>query len=161
MPDQIQQMLNMVKNAQKKLEAEVAGVSDAMFFAAPKQGEWAISEILGHTMELQWFWMSKIKTMLAQDNPKMVRSEGESAGRAGFVATYKGYPRGITMRVLGHANQDILDDIAKLPKDKLQRTGTRGDGKVVNISQQVEIIAKHVEEHANQIRENKRLLTNK
>ncbi len=161
MPDQIQQMLSMVKDAHKKLDAELKGVSDEAFFGAPKPGDWAISEILGHTMELQWFWMSKIRIILAQDNPKLVRSEGESAGRAGFVATYKGYPREVTMRVLRHANQDILDDIAKLPADKLGRTGTRGDGRVVNIPQQVEIIAKHIEEHANQIKENKRLLGKK
>ena len=158
MANPFQDMVNVVSEAHKKLDAEMAGISDEVFYGVPKEGEWAISENLGHIMELQWFWMDKVNLILKEDNPRLFRSEGENASRLALPAAWKGYTREIILRVLKHANQDTLDDIAKLPSDKLDRTGTRNDGKVVTIPQQVEIIANHILVHVNQIAENKKAL---
>ena len=158
MADDIQSMLNTMTKAQQRLDTELTGISDELFYGVPKEGEWPISEIISRLVEIQGFWISKLNLMLGENNPKLDRTDGERASWRSIPAAYKGYTRDIILRNLQHASADALEDISKLPANQLNRTGIRRDGEVVNIPRMVEIVADHVVEHANQIADNKKAL---
>jgi len=158
MANGLQGMLNCMTEAQQQLNNELSGISDQLFYGIPKEGEWAVSEIVYHIIELQAFWIEKLNLMLSDDNPKLNRTDGERISWRAIPAAYKGYTRKLILRNLQHANVDALEDIFKLPPNQLDRTGVRTDGEVVNIPRMVQIVADHVIEHADQIAENKNAL---
>lgn len=148
-----------VKQAQDTLTASLEGITEGELYSAPKEGEWSVAEILAHICEMQPFWMGKVGLMLRESNPDVARTDEERELRIRAVQEHRSDPLPTILERLKEASEHALQAVSRLSAEDLERPGHRPDGTSTTVRGLIErnIIA-HLEEHARQIEETRRLL---
>jgi hypothetical protein len=102
--------------------------------------------------------MGKAVLITREDDPSVSRSAVENDIRVAAVTDRSGDPLERLVGQLAEANVDTLKLLQGLRPQDLGRPGHRGEGNPITVSEVVQSLTKHVQEHARQITESLRLI---
>ncbi|MPZ47755.1 MAG: DUF664 domain-containing protein [Dehalococcoidia bacterium] len=75
------EIIEALEQFPKILEAEVAGLTDAMLRYRPAEGEWSINEVTGHLRDVAENWYKRFYMVWSQTDPLFVSFDGEALAR--------------------------------------------------------------------------------
>ena len=105
------EIIDTLKDLPSLLEAELAGLSDAVIRSKPSETEWSIREVMGHLSFAEDVWHKRLYQVWSLTDPMLVTFAGddeamEAARNAGSIAPYLEHIRSVrpqTVGVLSHA----------------------------------------------------------
>ena len=149
------EIIEILKHAPDRVEAELAGVNQNTLRHRPADGEWSIKEVVGHLRDLTEVWHKRLYMVWSQTDPQFVSFDGEGsvierayqdADLAGVIAAMR-EQRLETVELLMHAV-----DWSRIGQQ-------RGVGRRT-LKQFAEYLVSHDDEHIEQIRALKRIYGN-
>ena len=105
------EIIDTLKDLGELLEHELAGLSDAALRFKPSEGEWSVSEVMGHLSFAEDIWYKRLYQVWALNDPMLITFAGEDAAleearNATSVAPYLAHikaNRPKTVDLLAHA----------------------------------------------------------
>jgi len=148
---EVQEIGARVQQAQQRLFDQLSGLSDAAFRRIPASGEWTIGQNLAHVCESQVMWVTRIEMLCRHDNPALGRTPAEQERRLDAVTNQVPPSLGVARQRLDEANRRVLASIAALSPEQLGRKGSHTTYGEVTLQRWLEILAEHLDSHAQQI----------
>jgi hypothetical protein len=75
------EIIEALKHLPNNVEAETAGVGEAVLRYRPGEGEWSIKEIVGHLRDSAEVWHKRIYTTASLTDPRFPGFDGEASVR--------------------------------------------------------------------------------
>ena len=155
--EQIPKLQQMLRSAHQAVMDSVEGVTEAEVRRIPAPDEWTVAQLLAHVAEIQRFWMEKAVLITREDHPNITRSDVENDLRAAAVANHAGDPLDDLIRGLAAANEAAVAATGEIAPKDLATLGHRGENNPITVEGVIHFLASHMEEHARQISESRRL----
>lgn len=132
----------------EKVEAALAGATDAQLDARPGPREWSAREVIHHLADSETMAATRLRRLLAEDDPVI---HGYDEGRFAEVLHYDRPIAGslALLRAVRAASAEILD---RLTAADLGRTGTHTESGPYSVRTWIETYLAHPADHAAQIR---------
>ena len=156
--EQIPTLQQLLRSAHQAVMDSMDGVTEGEVRQVPAPGEWTVAQLLAHIAEIQYFWMEKAVLITSEDDPNITRSDVENDRRATAVADHAGDPLDDLIRGLATANESAVATTGAIAPRDLAALGHRGENNPITVEGVVHFLASHMEEHARQIRESRRLI---
>ncbi len=156
--DQISILQQMLRSANQVVLDAVDGIADEEARQVPAPGEWTVAQLLAHIAEIQYFWMEKAVLITKEDDPNVARSDVENDRRAAALADHAEDPLDDLVRSLGAANESATATTGGIAPEDLTILGHRGEDNPITVEGVIQYLALHVEEHAHQVSESRRLI---
>jgi len=118
------------------------------FVTAP--GKWSVRQIIAHLADVELVLATRMRLVLAQDNPTLVAIDQEAWARNLDYARRKPKQSLETFRRLRAENHELLKG---LPEAAFDRQGTHTERGVMSLRKLVEDYSGHTENHARQMQE--------
>ena len=97
------EIIEALKHVPDRVEAAVAGLSDAARRFRSDEGEWSINEVVGHMRDAAEVWQTRLYMVWSQTDPALVSFDGEAS-----------------VRDRAYQDADLSDVIAALRRYRLQ-----------------------------------------
>jgi uncharacterized damage-inducible protein DinB len=136
----------------------IDGVAEAEIRQVPAPGEWTVAQLLAHIAEIQYFWMEKAVLITQEDDPNITRSDVENDRRAAAVEDHAGDSLNELVQSLSAANKSAVAAAGEIAPENLAILGHRGENNPITVEGVVRFLVQHVEEHAHQVSESRRLI---
>ena len=156
--DQIPVLQQKLRSAHQAVMNSIDGIAEAEIRQVPAPGEWTVAQLLAHIAEIQYFWMEKAVLISQEDDPNITRSDVENDRRAAAVADHAGDSLDELVRGLAAANKSAVAATGEIAPEDLAILGHRGENNPITVQGVVQYLAQHVEEHAHQVSESRRLI---
>ncbi len=156
--DQIPVLQEKLRSAHQAVMRSIDGVAEAEIRQAPAPGEWTVAQLLAHIAEIQYFWMEKAVLITQEDDPNITRSDVENDRRAAAVEDHAGDSLDELVRGLAAASESAVAATGNISPDNLAILGHRGENNPITVEGVIQYLAQHVEEHAHQVSESRRLI---
>ncbi len=157
--DQIPVLQEKLRAAHQAVMNSIDGVAEAEIRQVPAPGEWTVAQLLAHIAEIQYFWMEKAVLITREDDPNITRSDVENDRRAAAVEDHAGDSLDELIQSLAAANKSALAATGEIAPDDLAILGHRGENNPITVEGVIQFLIQHVEEHANQVGESRRLIS--
>jgi uncharacterized damage-inducible protein DinB len=155
---EIQKLQEGLRSARDAVLSAIEGISEPEAHQVPAPEEWMVAQLLAHIEEIQSYWMSKVIQITREDNPNVNRTHDEGRQRVAAVTDHaQDSLAGLTRRMID-ANAEVVAAVGRIDPKDLARVGHRGEGNPVTAGGLIQSLAAHVEEHAGQIVEARRLI---
>ena len=155
---QIPMLQQKLRSAHQAVMDAIHGIDEPEIRQVPAPGEWTVAQLLAHIAEIQYFWMEKAVLITQEDDPNITRSDVENDRRAAAVEDHAGDSLDELVRGLAAANESAIAATGKIAPENLAILGHRGDNNPITVEGVVNFLAQHVEEHALQVSESRRLI---
>ncbi|TFG88725.1 MAG: DinB family protein [Hyphomicrobiales bacterium] len=76
------QIIEELKHLPDRVEAEIAGLTQAELRFRPAEGEWSSSEITGHLRDVSYNWHKRLYSVWSLTDPVFISFDGEAMARA-------------------------------------------------------------------------------
>ncbi|MBL15835.1 MAG: hypothetical protein CL767_01420 [Chloroflexi bacterium] len=156
--DQIPVLQEKLRSAHQAVMKSIDGVAGAEIRQVPAPGEWSVAQLLAHIAEIQYFWMEKAVLITQEDDPNITRSDVENDRRAAAVEDHASDSLDTLIKSLAAANESAVAATGDLSSEDLPILGHRGENNPITVEGVVQYLALHVEEHAHQVSESRRLI---
>ena len=156
--EQITALQQLLRSAHRDVMDAVDGIAEPEIRKVPAPDEWTVAQLMAHITEIQYFWMEKAVLITQEDDPNITRSDVENDRRAAAVEDHAGDGLDELVRGLAAANESAIDATGQIAPGDLGILGHRGDNNPITVEGVVRFLATHVEEHATQITESRRLI---
>ena len=157
--NQIPELQQALRSAHQTMMESLDGVSEPEIRQVPAPDEWTVAQLMAHIAEIQYFWMEKAVLITIEDDPNLTRSDVENDRRAAAVEDHAGDSLDDLIRGLAAANDSAIAATGAIAPGDLAVLGHRGENNPITVEGVVRFLASHVEEHAHQIRESRRLIS--
>jgi len=154
--EQITALQQLLRSAHRDVMEAVEGIAEPEIRQVPAPDEWTVAQLMAHIAEIQYFWMEKAVLITQEDDPNITRSDVENDRRAAAVEDHAGDTLDELIRGLAAANESAVD--GRTAPGDLGILGHRGDNNPITVEGVIRYLATHVEEHATQITESRRLI---
>lgn len=148
--DQIQILQQILRSAHQVVMDSIDGIAEAEIRQVPAPDEWTVAQLMAHTAEIQIFWMEKAVLI--------TRSDVENDRRAAAVADHAGDSLQDLINSLAAANESAISATGEIDPQDLAILGHRGENNTITVEGVIHYLASHMEGHARQIRESRRLI---
>ena len=155
---QISALQEMLRAAHQVVMKSIDGITEPEIRQVPAPDEWTVAQLLAHIAEIQDFWMEKAVLITKEDDPNITRSDVENDRRSAAVVGHAGDSLEDLVSGLAAANVSAIAITGDIPPADLSILGHRGENNPVTVEGVVHYLATHVEEHAAQIVESRRLI---
>jgi len=156
--NQIPVLQEKLRSAHQAVMRSIDGVAEAEIRQVPAPGEWTVAQLLAHIAEIQYFWMEKAVLITQEDDPNITRSDVENDRRAAAVEDHAGDSLDELVRGLAAANDSAVAATGNISSEELAILGHRGENNPITVEGVVQFLAQHVEDHALQVSESRRLI---
>ena len=157
--DQIPALQQLLRSAHQSVMEAVGGVTEAEIRQVPASDEWTVAQLMAHIAEIEYFWMEKAVLITQEDDPNITRSDVENDRRAAAVEDHAGDSLNDLIKSLAAANDSAIAATGEIAPKDLGILGHRGENNPITVAGVVTFLATHVEDHADQIRESRRLIS--
>ncbi len=157
--DQIPVLQQKLRSAHQAVMNSIDGVAEDEIRQVPAPGEWTVAELLAHIAEIQYFWMEKAVLITQENGPNITRSDVENDHRAAAVEDHAGDSLDMLIKSLAVANESAVTATGEIEPKNLAILGHRGENNPITVEGVVQYLALHVEEHAHQVSESRRLVS--
>ena len=136
----------------------IHGIAELEIRQVPVPDEWTVAELMAHIAEIQYFWMEKAVLITKESDPNITRSDVENDRRAAAVVDRAGDSLEEHIWSLAAANESAVATTGEISLGDLTTLGHRGENNPITVEGVVRFLATHMEEHAHQIIESRRLI---
>ena len=157
--DQIQDLQQILRSAHQVVMDSLDGIAEAEIRQVPAPDEWTVAQLMAHTAEIQIFWMEKAVLITCENDPNITRSDVENDRRAAAVADHAGDSLEALINNLAAANESAISATGEIAPQDLSTLGHRGENNPITVDGVIHYLASHMEGHARQIRESRRLIS--
>ncbi len=157
--DQIPALQQLLRGAHQSVMDAVDGVTEAEIRRVPAPDEWTVAQLMAHIAEIEYFWMEKAVLITQEHDPNITRSDVENDRRAAAVEDHAGDSLIDLIKSLAAANDSAVAATGKIDPKDLGILGHRGENNPITVAGVVTFLATHVEDHANQVGESRRLIS--
>ena len=137
--------------------ASVQGVSEDEAHQIPEPDEWTVAQLLAHIAEIQGFWMEKAVLISKENDPQITRTAVENDLRIAAVEEHSQDNVADLLVNVAESNEKAIATTASINPKDLDRPGHREDNPMT-VAGVIGYIAGHVELHAAQIIETRRVI---
>lgn len=138
--------------ARQALVASCQAVPAERFTVGPGGEEWSAAQIMAHIIEAEDMNMAMVERMVRMDNPPVGRIEHYAARRLAAVAEHGGDSRETAIGRLLEQGTRFDRQVRALHEGDLDRPGQHLSRGGTTVEELLTALAKHMEEHAAQIR---------
>ncbi len=156
--EQIPALQQLLRSAHRNVMETVDGIAEPEIRQVPAPDEWTVAQLMAHIAEIQYFWMKKAVLITQEDDPNITRSDVENDRRAAAVEDHGGDSLDELIRGLAAANESAIGATGRIAPGDLGILGHRGENNPITVEGVIRYLATHVEEHAVQITESRRLI---
>ena len=156
--EQIQALQQLLRSAHQDVMEAIDGIVELEIRQVPVPDEWTVAQLMAHIAEIQYFWMEKAVLITQEDDPNITRSDVENDRRAAAVEDHARDSLDELIRGLAAANESAFGATGRIAPGDLGILGHRGENSPITVEGMIRYLASHVEEHANQITESRRLI---
>ena len=157
--EQILMLQQMLRSAHQAVMDAVDGIAEDEARQVPTPDEWTVAQLLAHIAEIEYFWMEKAVLITIENDPNITRSDVENDRRAAAVADHADDPLEDLIRGLATANDSAIATTGEIAPKDLATQGHRGENNPITVEGVIHFLASHMEEHAGQIKESRRLIS--
>ena len=157
--EQIPALQQTLRSAHQGVMHALDGIAEPEIRQVPAPGEWTVAQLLAHIAEIQYFWMEKALLITREDDPNITRSDVENDRRVAAVEEHAGDSLNDLLWGLAAANESAVTTTGEIAPGDLAILGHRGDNNPITVEGVVRFLASHMEEHAGQITESRRLIS--
>lgn len=158
---QIEKLVEGLRTAHQRVLSAVEGISENEAHLVPQDGEWTVAQLLAHIAEIQTFWTGKALLIIREEDPNITRSDVENDVRLAAVTDHSGDSTRDLLESMVNAHRQAITSVRTIRPEDLDRVGHRGEGNPITVKGVIEFLARHIEEHAGQIQESRRLIAGK
>ncbi len=151
-------MQQLLRSAHQDVMEAIDGIAELEIRQVPIPDEWTVAQLMAHIAEIQYFWMEKAVLITQEDDPNITRSDVENDRRAAAVEDHAGDSLDELIRGLAAANESAFGATGRIALGDLGIFGHQGENNPITVEGMIRYLASHVEEHANQITESRRLI---
>ena len=156
--EQITALRQLLRSAHRDVMDAVDGIAEPEIRKVPAPDEWTVAQLMAHIAEIQYFWMEKAVLITQEDDPNITRSDVENGRGGGGGGGGPGDALDELVRGLAAANESAIDATGRIAPGDLGILGHRGDNNPITVEGVIRYLTTHVEEHATQITETRRLI---
>ena len=160
--DQIPMLQQVLRSAHQVVLDSIDGIAEEEARQVPAPDEWTVAQLLAHIAEIQHFWMEKAVLITRENDPNITRSDVENDRRAAAVSEHGGHAGDSLddlIQALVTANESAIATTGEIAPEDLATLGHRGENNPITVEGVIHYLASHMEEHARQIRESRRLIS--
>lgn len=157
--DPISRLQQMLTAAHQAVIESIDGIQEGEIRLIPAPDEWTVAQLLAHIAEIEYFWMEKAVLITKEDDPNITRSDVENDRRTAAVVDHAGDSLNELIRGLAAASDAAVAAVGNIAPDDLAILGHRGENNPISVEGVIQSLAGHVTEHANQITESRRLIS--
>ena len=157
--EQIQALQQLLRSAHQDVMEAIDGIAELEIRQVPVPDEWTVAQLMAHIAEIQYFWMEKAVLITQEDDPNIItRRDVENDRRAAAVEDHARDSLDELIRGLAAANESAFGATGRIATGDLGILGHRGESNPIAVEGVIRYLAFHVEEHADQITESRRLI---
>ena len=156
--EQIQALQQLLRSAHQDVMEAIDGIAELEIRQVPVPDEWTVAQLMAHIAEIQYFWMEKAVLITKESDPNITRSDVENDRRAAAVVDRAGDSLEEHIWSLAAANESAVVTTGEISPGDLTTLGHRGENNPITVAGVVRFLATHMEEHAHQIIESRRLI---
>ena len=156
--EQIPALQQLLRSAHRDVMEAIDSIAEPEIREVPAPDEWTVAQLMAHIAEIQYFWMEKAVLITQENDPNITRSDVENDQRAAAVENHAGDTLDELVRGLAAANESAVGATGRTAPGDLGILGHRGENNPITVEGVVRFLASHVEEHATQITESRRLI---
>lgn len=156
--DQIPILQQMLRSAHQVVMDSIDGITEPEIRQVPAPDEWTVAQLMSHIAEIEHFWMEKAVLITKESDPNITRSDVENDRRAAAVVDRAGDSLEEHIWSLAAANESAVATTGGDLPGGLTTLGHRGENNPITVEGVVRFLATHMEEHAHQIIESRRLI---
>ena len=157
--EQIQALQQLLRSAHQDVMEAIDGIAELEIRQVPVLDEWTVAQLMAHIAEIQYFWMEKAVLITQEDDPNIItRRDVENDRRAAAVEDHARDSLDELIRGLAAANESAFGATGLIATGDLGILGHRGENNPIAVEGVIRYLASHVEEHADQITESRRLI---
>ena len=149
----------LLQAAHQTVMGSIDGDQEAEIRQIPALDEWTVAQLLAHIAEIEYFWMEKAVLITKGDDPNITRSDIENDRRTAAVVEHADDSLDELVKSLAFANESAVVTIGEISASDLPKLGHRGENNPMTVQGVIEFLAKHMEAHALQITESRRLIS--
>ncbi len=132
----------------EKLKAAIRSLTPKEFLWVPAPGagigRWSIQQVVLHLMDDELIWSSRMKLMLAEDNPEIV---GFDESKFATKLFYDQQDPQLAAQILDLNRRHLAPLFRKLPEEAFARTGRHNDLGLINLGQSIVWTNEHLDHH--------------
>jgi hypothetical protein len=132
----------------EKLAKAVRGLTpkELLWVPAPGAGigRWSIQQIVMHLMDDELIWSSRMKRMIAEDNPEIV---GFDESKYAAKLFYDQQDAQVAVQILDLNRRQLSPMFRKLPDEAFARTARHNDLGLINLGQSIVWTNEHLDHH--------------
>ena len=147
MNDQLAAPLAALAAFPEQLRAQLQGLDDAALHFRPAPGEWSILETIGHIIDVSTLWPSRIRHMLASENPQLAAVDPAWVQQR----DYHNKQPDFLLQTLAEGREEFVEFMRQLRPAQLERTGIHPTRGPLSVAQAVAALADHDRIHSEQI----------
>lgn len=133
-----------------RLQQKVQGLDAATLHFRPAPGEWSILEVVGHIIDVSTLWPSRIRHMLASENPALAAVDPAWVQQR----DYQNKQPAFLIQTLAEGREEFVAFMRTLRGPQLERTGMHPTRGQLTVAQAVAALADHDRIHTEQIEGN-------
>ena len=157
--EQIQALQQLLRSAHQDVMEAIDGIVELEIRQVPVPDEWTVAQLMAHIAEIQYFWMEKAVLITQEDDPNIItRRDVENDRHAAAVEDHARDSLDELIRGLAAANESAFGATGRIATGDLGILGHRGESNPIAVEGVIRYLAFHVEEHADQITESRRLI---
>jgi uncharacterized damage-inducible protein DinB len=146
------QAIGEFENGSLKLRKAVRGLSkgELLWVPAPELGvgRWSIQQVVFHLMDDELIWTSRLKQVIAEDNPKIMGYDESKMAAKTFIEAQDAE---MAVEIVHLNRQQIATILKNLPESAFARTGEHSDIGIFTLDQGVVWTQEHLEHHVHYI----------
>ena len=152
-------MQQLLRSAHQDVMEAIDGIAELEIRQVPVPDEWTVAQLMAHIAEIQYFWMEKAVLITQEDDPNIItRRDVENDRRAAAVEDHARDSLDELIRGLAAANESAFGATGRIALGDLGILGHQSENNPITVEGVIRYLASHVEEHANQIMESRRLI---
>ncbi|HEX4053330.1 MAG TPA: DinB family protein [Tepidisphaeraceae bacterium] len=145
--------IDQYESGGEKLQKAVAGLSKQDLLWTPPAdagiGRWSIQQIVIHLMDSDLIWASRMKSIIAEENPTIL---GYNESKFTDNLFYADQDAEAATRLFDLNRHQFARVLRKLPDSAFSRTGQHNERGTITLGQSLQGIAEHVDHHLGFIR---------
>ena len=156
----LQALADELAGAHRLLRRAARSVPRADLYRRPAPEEWTVAEVLAHAANLQTYYSYEARKVCQHPGVAIVGRSAEAPFRRGPIQRHAGDSRGRLLERVEEGRQDILDLLAELAPEDLEKRCHHRNGLQVTVEELLRrFVIGHLRTHAEQIAQARQALT--
>jgi uncharacterized damage-inducible protein DinB len=148
-------LIRQYDEGSERLRRALEGVTAAEWDLVPVPGQWSLRQVVCHLADAELLYAERIKRILAEDEPPLLRAEPEQ-----FLAAMGGPQRDIEveLRLIESIRAHVGAILQSLGPEQFERRGIHSTDGPLTLRMVLERVVKHIPHHVAFIEQKRRAL---